>query len=164
MYLPSPNSIRKAYIYHVQFKRKRTLPVINKTEKWPYLQSYIIGVSAQMHSLCSKTQRIHTAESLSHKVLNCKQCTFTGISSSWFAVSAVKTYDISLWDVVCLQMAHLIELRRVPTLYCSMMIATHSLQKQCPHVSTAHYAGNKKNQHKQNCGSDLDHWKRKLVY
>lgn len=93
-----------------------------------------------------------------------KQRTFTGISSSWFAVSAVKTYDISLWDVVCLQMAHLIELRRVPTLYCSMMIATHSLQKQCPHVSTAHYAGNKKNQHKHNCGSDLDHWKRKLVY
>lgn len=41
-------------------------------------------------------------------------------------------------------MAHLIELRRVPTLYCSMMIAIHSLQKQCPHVSTAHYEGNGK--------------------
>lgn len=76
----------------------------------------------------------------------CKQLTLTGISSSWFAASAVKTYDISLWDVVCLQMAHLMELRRVPMLYCWMMIAMHSLQKQCPHVSTAHYAGNKKTQ------------------
>lgn len=42
-------------------------------------------------------------------------------------------------DVVCLQMAHLMARRLEPTLYCSTMIAMHSLQKQWPHVSTAHW-------------------------
>lgn len=42
-------------------------------------------------------------------------------------------------DVVCLQMAHLMARRLDPTLYCSTMIAMHSLQKQWPQVSTAHW-------------------------
>lgn len=65
--------------------------------------------------------------------------TFTGMSSSWLAFSEVKTYEISLWDVVWRQMAHLMELLWDPTLYCSIIIEMHSLQKQCPQVSTAHW-------------------------
>ena len=42
-------------------------------------------------------------------------------------------------DVVCLQMAHLMARRLEPTLYCSTMMAMHSLQKQWPQVSTAHW-------------------------
>lgn len=65
--------------------------------------------------------------------------TFTGMSCPWWALSVVNTYEISECEVVCRHMAHFMALRRLPTLYCSTMMAMHSLQKQCPQVSTAHY-------------------------
>lgn len=65
--------------------------------------------------------------------------TFTGMSCPWWALSVVNTYEISECEVVCRHMAHFMALRRLPTLYCSTIMAMHSLQKQCPQVSTAHY-------------------------
>lgn len=61
------------------------------------------------------------------------------MSCPWWALWVVNTYEISECEVVCRHMAHFIALRRLPTLYCSTMMAMHPLQKQCPQVSTAHY-------------------------
>lgn len=65
--------------------------------------------------------------------------TFTGMSCPWWALWVVNTYEISECEVVCRHMAHFMALRRFPMLYCSTMIAMHSLQKQCPQVNTAHW-------------------------